>query len=166
MKQKEYLNLKGKKDKVHPISASVQLLQKIPLVSPQLLMKQQPNLSMKIKDFSISLSFHHTTFLYIFSFHIQTQNIQSVLEQQIKYLRLTARATLPMLQKFLLTSIECKERDTQLQQLPKIIETTFFYSFSGRIFSQLFHGLSASHHSNSKNQLFCFNIFGYRNQTL
>jgi len=102
-------------------------------------------------------------FLYIFSFHVQTQNIQSVLEQQIKYLQSKSRTTILLPCNDLLTSIGYKERMTPVQQLLKLIEKFSVYSFSDRIFSQFryafSYNLSASRH-HFVNYMGCINIFG------
>ena len=99
-----------------------------------------------------------SNFLYIFSFHTQTQNIRSMLEQQIKYLLSKSRTTIPLPQNALLTSTEYKEREIRLQQLPKLVETFSFYSSSDRIFSQFqyafSYNLSASYHQFIK----CINL--------
>ena len=109
------------------------------------------------------LSSHHTIFLYIFSFHTQTYNVQLVLEQQIKYLQSKSRTTILLPCNDLLTSIGYKERMTPIQQLLKLIEKFSAYSSSDRIFSQFryafSYNLSASRHLH-KNQLSFINIFG------
>jgi len=81
-------------------------------------------------------------FLYIFSFHIQTQNGRLMLEQQIKYLLSKSRTTIPLLCNDLLTSIEYKERMIPVQQLLNLIEKFSVYSFSGRIFSRFQYAFS------------------------
>jgi len=102
-------------------------------------------------------------FLYIFSFHVQIQNIRPVLEQQIKYLLSKSRTTSLLPCNDLSTSIGYKERMTPIQQLLKLIEKFSVYSFSGRIFSQFryafSYNLSASRH-HFVNYMGCINIFG------
>jgi len=105
-------------------------------------------------------------FQYIFSFHIQKQNIQSVFEKQIKHLQIKSRTKILLSQDALLANTENKDRMTPIQQLLKIIERISVYSFFYRIFSQFqyafFQDLSASHHHFVKH-FDSINFFGGNN---
>ncbi|UCD12888.1 MAG: hypothetical protein JSW60_04800 [Thermoplasmatales archaeon] len=105
-------------------------------------------------------------FQYIFSVHIQKQNIRSLFEKQIKHLQIKSRAKIPLSHDALPTNTENKDRMIPIQQLLKIIEKISAYSFSDKIFSQFQYAfsqnLSASLHHFVKH-LGYINIFGANN---
>ena len=105
--------------------------------------------------------FINTLYQYIFSFHIQTDYILSLLERQRENLLSKSKSTNPL--GFLLTSVEYKEKMIPIQQLLELEERFFAYSLFGRIFSQFqyvfSHNQSSSHHNFVK-YIVIINIFG------